>query len=617
MEPGNLDNNEPGFTKKQIDQPILNSELRDQLSQEEPAAEKVSAGFSLSQFYKANKFYAWAIVVGLAIIAILSFFAFRKQPQPKPTEANVKVSIDAPQTIASGGDVVYRIKVENNDSQKLVNTQLELVYPDGVSYISSVPKAENLSGSLFSLKDLIPGQNVVIIVKAKATGQINDSKKLAAKLTYSLSNFNSTFAKQEEYTIRLVASDVLLELSGPTQTNNSQLIIYNLKYQNNSSDDIKNARIKVSYPEGFSYASAEPQPDQDNNTWNISSLAKGGEGNIQIQGSFKSASPGESKTATAQFLVLGQTGEYFTQSMSSFTTAISSLPLLVTQELDNNNTSGVVNPGDSLTFKVKYQNNTATAATGVNILATIDSKAVDLSSIQADGGQVNNNTILWNASSVSKLESLLPNESGELSFTLQLKNPATRDSSKNLAVVSSIKIKSNEFDTYFPGNELSLKVSSPLSIADGVIFSSGSLPPQVGKPTQYKVVISLTNSTNDYSDGVLTAFIPLGAGGFVDKSFNMAESSKAEYDFSTGKLTWNFGSLAAHTGKFSQSRALEFSVRLNPSLPQVGQSPALVKDIKLSAKDVFTKQTVEQSADNLSTSDLPGDQGYSQGQVIR
>jgi hypothetical protein len=571
---------------------------------------KPTSGFK--GFYRENRFYFWAILVGVCVISVLSYFAFRKSPAVAPKEANVNISVDVPQTVPAGGEAVYSIKVDNQDNQKLVGMSLELAYADGVSYISSSPDADNLSGTLFAVPDLIPGQNAVVIVKARAAGNINDTKDLNLKLHYKYSNFNSEFIKQQTATVRLVASDIVLELSGPTTTNNAQLVVYNLKYQNNSQNVINNARVKLNYPDGFSFATATPVPDSGSDTWNISSLAPGALGNISISGTFSSANPGESKTATADFLVLGNcpdSGGYCKQGSSSFTTQLATLPLLVSQELANADSNNIVNPGDTLTFHLKYQNNASTAATAVNIVVTLNSNALDLGTLSAEGGQINNNVISWNASSVSNLESLNPSDSGQLTFSVRVKNPAIRDSSKNLTVVSGIKIKSNEYDTYFPGNSLTLKVASPMTLTSALAFVSGQLPPQVGKATVYQVTLSLANSTNDFNGGLLTAFIPLGAGGFVSGSVNGSEASKVLYDPATNKLTWQVGQLPAHTGQFSAPRALQFSVRIIPSASEAGEAPVLVKSIQFIATDTFTNQPVTETADDLSTSSTNSDNG--------
>jgi len=605
----------PNFTTKVIETPILDEGLRGKIN---PSGILGEGGGGFKGFYRANKIYFWAIFVGIILIGFLSFFAFRKPATQAPKEANVGINVEVPQTVASGGEAVYKITVQNNDSQKLTKMQLELAYPDGVVYESSSPKADNLSGSLFTIPDLISGQNAAVFLKTKVTGNVNDQKDLDIKLHYSFSNFSSDFVKDQTSSVRLAASNVVVALSGPQTTSNAQLVAYTVTYQNNSDSDIQNARVKMAYPEGFVFASATPPPDLGSDTWNIGTLAKAGQGQIQVQGTFNAANSGESKTATVEFLILSQAGDYFTQNTATFTTAISSLPLLVTQSLEARGASsgGVINPGDDLNFSVNYQNNASVVATGVNIEVDLNSKVIDPASITAEGGQVNNYTIIWNASGVPQLASLLPNQSGQLSFRLRVNNPATKDSSTNLKLVSSILIKANEYQTAFPGSQLTLKVSSPSSINGSLAYLTGSLPPQVGKSTTYQIALSLTNSSNDFASGALSAFIPLGSGGFAQGSSGN-ESANIQYDGSTGKLTWNFGTLPANTGRFTKPRVLQFNVILNPGSSSAGQSVTLVKNIAFTATDLFTNQPVNVSYKDISTNDLAEQNGYSNGQVQR
>ena len=247
----------------------------------------------LGGFYRENRWYIWAIVVGVVIIGVLSYFAFRKTPALAPKDANVSISVDVPQTAPAGGQAIYKIKVENDDPQPLIGLSLELTYADGVTFVSSSPNPQNLSGTLFTVPDLTSGQNAVVIVKTQVAGNVNDTKNLLIKLHYKYSNFNSEFIKQQTVTIRLTASDVTLDVNGPATTNNAQIAVYTVRYQNNSQNAISGARVQLNFPDGFSFATAQPPPDSNNNIWNVDSLAPGASGTISIQGSFASANPGE------------------------------------------------------------------------------------------------------------------------------------------------------------------------------------------------------------------------------------------------------------------------------------------------------------------------------------
>lgn len=566
-------------------------------------------------FYQANKFYIWAVGLAVIIIAFLAYLAFRPAAPLPAKEANVEVQIQAPDSLPSGGDAVYRISLRNNDNVKLTGLELELTYPEGIAYLESSPKAGNISGSIFSVPDLSPGQNASVIVKTKTSGDINSEKKLIAKLHYKYTNFNSSFVKIGEHTLRLTASDVVLEMEGPKETNTAQLVAFSVIYKNNSKNTIKNARIKLTYPVGFNYGSSQPAAVLGGNVWNIGDLQSNAEGKITLQGAFSGSGPGEEKKLTAEFQTLGPSGEFYVQSTAEYKTVITSAPLLVTLENLDQRGSGVVSPGETLDFAVRFQNNSPVAATGVNVAVTLDSKALDLANVQAQGAQVVGNTITWNAAGAPSLLSLNPSESGVLNFFVRVKNPAVKDSSKHLSITIAAKIKANEYSTFLPGESLVLKVASPAQIQAGLAYISGALPPKVGTETKYKVKFSLLNSSNDFSQGEVAAFLPSAGGSFDQTSVSAGERENVQFDPATGKLLWKVGSLPAYAGKFSPAKILEFEVTIGPGPSNAGESMALVRSIRFFAKDNFTEQEVNIRTEDITTASLEGQQGYSNGIV--
>lgn len=598
------------FEQKTVNTPILDSETKDKIFPE--IAEQQTSRFG--SFYRANKFYIWAIAGALLIVSVLAYFAFRDQPVSPNKEAKVNLSLDLPDTLPSSGDFIFRVKAENQDSAKLVNINLEIIYPDGVTYVSSSPAAKGESGTQFPVPDLSSGQNAVLTIKANMQGGINDNKQLQAVLRYNYDNFNSTFEKKAVASTRLIASDIVLEVTGPDKATTSEPANYEIKYSNSSDHTIQNARIKLTYPNNFTYGQSQPTPDLAKNIWNISSLEPGENGTIKVTGNFTSANPGESKTLLAEFLVLDSSGDFFTQATAEFTSQISGLPLFVSQTLEQNN-SGTANPGDTLSYKVSYRNNGQTPVRGVNIVATLDSKALDSKNIHAEDGQVSGATITWNASTVNGLETINPNQGGELHYTVTLKNPAVKDSSKNITITSSIKITASEYDNYLPGNSIETKISSPADLSASISHVSGSLPPRVGQDTVYKVTLSLRNSTNDFTGTQVVAYLPLDPSSFDAQSVIRKEANNVTFDKTTGKITWNAGSLPAHSGDFNPAKTLEFNIRLRPTSAQVGRSVTLLRNMSASAKDGFTGRNVSMSTEDIGTQDLPNDGNNDVGQV--
>ncbi len=77
-------------------------------------------------FYRANKYYIWVSVFAILIIAILAYFAFKPAAPTAVKEANVEIELQAPETLPSGNEAVYRVAVRNKDSAKLTDLELEI-----------------------------------------------------------------------------------------------------------------------------------------------------------------------------------------------------------------------------------------------------------------------------------------------------------------------------------------------------------------------------------------------------------------------------------------------------------------------------------------------------------
>ena len=558
------------------------------------------------EFYRNNKWYIWAGILGLLIIGILAFFAFRTQPAEPTKNANVSINITAPETAPSGGEVIYKIQIDNNDPAALENMNLELVYADGVSYISSTPPADNSAGTRFPVPDLSPGQNAVLMIKTTAAGNINEDKKLVARLRYKFDNFSSEFTEEASYSVRLVAADIILDMTGPEQATNVQTARYDIFYRNDSDKDIANARIQVTYPDEFKYAGSEPSPSLGQNIWNLNNLKKNDTGKISFTGTFTGTRPGQSVVFKVEFLALDDRGSFFTQSSTTYMTVIQAQPLAIEQRLTNQVTNNIVRPGENIQYEAKFQNNTQVVANGVQVVVEFDSKAIDVASIKAEGALIQGNTITWNATGVSALERLDPGETGTVMYSVSLKNPAVKDASENLQVIAKARIKSVENSEFLDGNQIVLKVSSPSTIEKNVTHVSGADPLKVGQPSTLQVNVSLRNASNDYREGVFIGYIPLGVT-FDKTSIPATDAASVKFDAATGKLTWTVGQLSAHSGSNVPLRTLKFNVTVTPTNNQANQSLTLFKTMNFTAKDVFTEQPISLTAQDVTSESLPGE----------
>jgi hypothetical protein len=305
----------------------------------------------MQSFLQQNKAFAIIALIGLAAIAVMAYFAFRPLPKA-PAEPKVAVAITGPETVGSGDEVVYTFKITNGDTLGTDSGSLEVLYPSGATFISSSPSPDNLSGTRFTVPALRPGADAVVIVKFRVLGSLDDERKIAASFEYQFSQTTAHYAAQQETTFRIGAAQIDLELTGPASTNNAQIIAYELRYSNTTKVPLENARLQISYPEGFQFAASTPPSTVGNNIWNLGTLASGKEGMISIQGSLKGVTPGQSVTLSASLQTLDTKGTFYTQATAKATTTVMSLPLVATLSLRESEQL-VVKPGDELTNSSK------------------------------------------------------------------------------------------------------------------------------------------------------------------------------------------------------------------------------------------------------------------------
>lgn len=602
------------FEQKPVGSTSLDTQTRARLASEaSPPSTPMTSGIDTGDsFWKRNKWFAVLALLAVVVIGVLAYAAFRKPSAT--TEAKVVMDMTAPTEVQSGNEGVIKTIITNNDSKAIEGLEMELVYPSGVVYVSSNPTAQNLSGSVFALPNLSPGQNVAVLTKLRYEGGVGENRQVVAKLKYKLHGISAEFNKQTQVSTKLVAAGVTLDIQGPQNATNSELVTYTLQYANQSQQNFDRVRIKVVLPPGFQFAGSQPAPSQGKDTWDILGLPVAQGGQIAISGAYQSATPGQGAVVSAELLVPDANGGYFSQGQASFATQIAQMPLLVAQTWSGK-TEGNLNtdPGQGLHYHITYQNNAPVAARGVRIVFTVESLTADLSTLSAEGAAISGNTVTWSAASQPALEVLNPNESGSVDVSVRVKNPPIKDRSVNPDVVTSVKIISNEYDAYMAGNKIQVKLNTQPRFEGSSSFTSGPKPPKVGQTTRYTITLALRNTTNDVTGGTFTAFIP-NTNGFDMTSVTKSEAGKVTYDSSTGRLVWTVGTLPAHTGEFSPVRSLQFQVSATPASAQIGRSIVLMKDAVFKGVDSFTQNPVTLQIVDMTSQEAAGGGA---GQVVQ
>lgn len=598
------------FKQRTVPEASLDAGTRDRLAPTPPVPPSTPvSGSSFGaepSFWQRNKWYVLLSVAACVIIGILAYIALRSPGAP--AQPKVTLALEVPGSAASGSEVVVKAVLTNADSHSLEGGMLEMVYPAGVTFVSANPAANNLSGSTFTLPAVPSGLNVTVLLKLRLEGNVGDTLALLGKASYRLAGISADFTTEARVSVQLTAAGAGISVEGPLQAVNAGVVTYTLYYSNQSTQSFDRVRVKLVAPAGFQFASSQPTPSQGADTWDIAPFPAGATGDIQVSGAFVGGQPGQSYTLTGQLLVPDKNGQYYVQTEQKFTTALQDEPLLVSQSVVSGGVGGkTAKAGDTLRYRIQYKNNAAAPARSVRIVFSVDSPVVDLSSLQAEAGQVSGNTVTFTAAGDSRLETLRSGEEGSVDVSLRLKDPLVSDRTINPTLVTAIKIRSNEYDTFLPGNTLTIALATAAKLEQSALYSSGALPPRVGQQTIYTVRVVLKNTTSDVQNARVQMVVVPGGASFDKNSVTPAEAAAVNYDQSTGKLVWNVGTLKAYAGTFLPVRVLEFTVKVNPAAAAVGKPVKLVRSIELSGTDAGTGGAIALTGQDVTSQDAAQD----------
>ncbi len=595
-----------------------------------PSALPASWGGESSDFLAQRKKrrFLWTTVISvIALLLVLAGWILWRGLHSFDT-SNVALEIFGQERIVGGEEVNFVVRYKNNTKTALEEAVLTFVYST-----DSLPEDENLKkmgDSILSerkIGTLPPGQEGQGEFKTKILGDKDSSQKFSAKLTYRPANFNSEFSSEKEFEGKIVAVPIVLNFDLPEKVVSGQDLSLSLQYINTSDTEFSGLKIKIDWPENFVLSKAYPVSSGGQNIWDLEKLASRAEGKIVFNGVL-SGLAGDDKFFRAQVGV-EKDGRFVAYSQAAQSTMISISPLWLEQSLAGAD-SASADPNQFLNYILKYRNTTEFPLGPVEIRVKIESQAVDLSSVMAPGGFFNNNdnTIVWNVSTLPALEKLAGKSENELSFSFRIKDhlPVINPSDKNFTVLTAASIDSPNVPFELLGtklagkNELTVKVNSRVVFyqkgfyQDSLIPNSGPLPPRVGEKTTYTVRWQILNISNNISDAEVSAVLPNWMQ--WPEKISLADGS-LKYDVSSRKVTWKIGKVSAGTGVVLPVKQIAFQVALVPSSSQVGSSPELIKGAKLEARDDFTETPVSLTAPDLKTS-LTDDPavGYDKGTVV-
>ncbi|MBX4187924.1 MAG: hypothetical protein KW793_02190 [Candidatus Doudnabacteria bacterium] len=555
------------------------------------------------------------VVIGgilLFVLAILiAVFFLRNRGEANPGQPNVFLIIKGPQMLASGNEGQYTVIYTNGENTDLRGITLEVFYPSNFKFASSIPEPTSSTGQRYDLPVLRQGQTAEVVIRGKVSGATGESKELKAKLNFTMANFSSEFSTEASYKTELTAPELEMEITGPIDVTNGQNTTFSVNYKNISNKEFDSTAVELAYPEGFKFASAVPVPAKGENYWSLGKLAAGATGKIEVTGSFV-GDPGSEQQISGDLGLVLNSG-LAPQIHASARFKLQSSSLTVTQTAIPKD---VIELGKTINYTIKYANYGSTAKGNVVVTTTLEGPSLDMTKLKASNGIITGNTITWKSATVSGLSLVSPNQSGDLTFTVPLKQTVGTNL-KNQTVKTTTTIYSDQDQNPIRGQELVLKVGTELDLIVSGRYVSGALPMQVGQATNFQLTFMLVNLSNDLSDTILIASMPLPSSAWSNVIQPESEAPSLTFDSNASKIRWKIGNLDAFVGKYTPAKTVTFQLSVTPSESDRGRAMTLLKDVQASGTDTFTTlNIVSTSLNQLTVSDLDDDQIDVKGSTV-
>lgn len=593
-----------------------------------PKREGSEPNFREKFFMKTSmfkKFFIFSIVFFILAVGYASYMFFAKSNTV--SNNNIDISVLSNAFTAGGEEYPLLLQIVNKNNSPLELVDLVVEYPKS-SQTALSQDNEHIRISLGSIPaGGIKNENVKFVL----FGEQGSTRQIKISLEYRVEGSNAIFVKDKLYDVSINSTPINLSIDAPTEASSNQDITLGVKATLNATKPVSKMLLKVDYPIGFQFASANPSPSLGNNIWNLGDLAPGAERNISITGKMLDVFDGETKIFRAW------SGSQSSSDKSSIDVVFNSLEHTILIKKSSIEAKLLVNgvyqreyaidTKTPIQGQIQWTNNLETKINNLRITAKISGNAVNRKTISAGQGfyDSSQDLIIWDKNSQSQFAEVNPSDSGSVSFSL---SPLSLFSSAGGIISSPVinidisvtgqQAQSGSATTTLNNSESKIiRIISDVGLSTKALFysgaftNSGPIPPKVEQKTTYTVVWSLSNSANNISKAQVRATLPPWVR-FVGPFSPSTED--LSYDASIKQIVWNIGGIPRGTNITGAGKEVSFQIEITPSLSQVGTAPVIINDTVLTGHDDFANVDVRVNKSSLDTrllndSNLPANGG--------
>ncbi len=530
---------------------------------------------------------------------------------------NVDLTILGSSFVAGGEELPIQVEIANRNSSDLVDATLTLEYPKG----AVDGTGSEIARSMETLGTISSGKTKSIAFSAVLYGEQGLSRTITATLSYHLAGSTATFEKSQSFSVLISSSPIELTVDGPSVTSVDQPFALTIRSLFSGDQSLENPLVRVEYPNGFTFISADPAPSRGTNVWSLGTLEKGTERTVTVRGRI-SGIEGDEK---AFRIYLGMpTSDTDSRIAVSYNSVLHSVLLerpFIAAALSVGERSGDITAlplGSDVSGSISWRNMTGMTITMPTFTLLLEGEGIDFNSVNAVDGYYDEllHLLTWTATSSDKLATIDPEETGELLFSFSPKTEvSTDDFALSLSVQGTIPDNQNEIKSISNLDALTIRFASRIQFAANALYSTGPIknsgpyPPKANQETSYTITWTARPAENPQTAVVASATLPPNVtwAGVI-----MPQSESISYNPDSREIRWNVGSLPKATAT-PLSKSVSFQVRMRPTISQVNTEPVLLSETKITATDATANVPLSALRPELTTR-LSTDPSYSPGQ---
>lgn len=529
----------------------------------------------------------------------------------------ILVTIEGKPLIGGGEVMDLKIKVENKNDIPIDAATLIVKYPAGTR--TTGDESKNVYEERIPLNELGVGSVQDIPLQVIVYGEENAEQKISATIEYRVNGSNGMFEKNAEpLAYRISSAPIALRVDSVEKVASGQLIDVVLTLASNASTPLHNVLVTASYPNGFAFESAEPEPSFSENVWKIDELLPEQSVEIKLKGVISGLMEEKihinfaagSASADNQFLVDAVLDEVRTDFQIE--QPFIDVQIAINGDKDR---SAVVSEGSESMVEVIVKNTLDETVYDMAIEVIPKGNALSEKSVVGETGFYDSNSgkIRWELTNNPTFDKILPGSTRSLKFNIKPNSERTTASyDLEVNVYARRVADSSALETLIGSNKAEAKYSSHLSLYSQAgrntsrFTDSGPIPPRVGETTTYTVTLVAEAGANNINGAVLETGLPL----YVDWLNEYEADGTVTYNSVSKRIEWNIGDI-----DLEQRKELSFQVSVKPSISQSNEIPQLLNKQTLKGSDGFTKEHLQDIASPVTT-ELSPEMGFTAGNGV-